>query len=100
MTAKEKDLVRALGAALSHEQGKKVRGFTRFVHRGPVSRKEVKEVRKMLQQTQVVFAGTLGVSARLVQAWEQGWRTPEPLPSKIIRALREEPEFVKVLERC
>jgi DNA-binding transcriptional regulator YiaG len=99
MTVKEKDAVLALGSALRLERGAKVKGFTRFAYLGPVSRTEVKAVRRMLHQTQAAFAGYLGVSARLVQAWEQGWRTPEPLPSKVMRAIKEEPRFVEVLAR-
>ena len=100
MTAKEREILRDLDAVLRKERGEKVKGFTTYIYKGPVSRKEVKDVRKMLHQTQAAFAGTLGVSSRLVQAWEQGWRKPEALPSKVIRAIMEEPKFVKVLARC
>ena len=81
------------------EKGEKVKGYATFVRSAPVSEREVKAVRKMVHQTQAGFAGMIGVSTKLVQAWEQGWRKPEPSLSKVIRAIKEEPKFLEVLAR-
>lgn len=93
----EKEIVSGFKAALRHSRGEKVKGFTQHLRLAPVTQKEVKEVRKLTHTTQAAFAETIGVSVRLVQAWEQGWRKPEPLPSKIIRVIKKHPEFVKFL---
>jgi len=41
----------------------------------------VKETRRKLGMSQVLFAQFLGVSARAVQAWEQGYRDLKSLPA-------------------
>ena len=81
------------------ERGEKVTGYTEYVRSAPVSEKEVKAVRKMVHQTQAGFAGMIGVSTKLVQAWEQGWRKPEPSLSKVIRAIKEQPKILELLAR-
>lgn len=83
-----------------YEKGEKVKGYTLYVRPIPASTKEVKAVRKLTHKTQAAFAGVLGVSTKLVQAWEQGWRKPEPMPSKIIRAIKKHPDLVEVLANC
>jgi DNA-binding transcriptional regulator YiaG len=96
----EKEILEGLKAAQAHTRGEKVKGFTRFVRKAPVTRSEVQQVRKLTHTTQEGFAETIGVSVRLVQAWEQGWRKPEPLPSKVIRAIKANPKFAAVLAAC
>ena len=93
----EKEIVGGLKAAVKHSRGEKVKGFTHHVRLAPVTQKEVKEARKLTHKTQADFAETIGVSVRLVQAWEQGWRKPEPLPSKIIRVIKKHPEVLGFL---
>ncbi|HTA17053.1 MAG TPA: hypothetical protein VK786_04840 [bacterium] len=93
------DLIATAKKIAKFEKGEKVRGYTVFVRSAPVSEKEVKEVRKLAHQTQAGFAGMIGVSTKLVQAWEQGWRKPEPALSKVIRAIKEQPKFLDVLAR-
>ena len=95
----EKEILTGFKAALRHARGKEVKGFTHYVRRAPVTQKEVKATRLLVHQTQEAFAEAIGVSVRLVQAWEQGWRKPEALPSKIIRAIKAQPKFVQVLAK-
>jgi putative transcriptional regulator len=84
---------------VKYQKGEKVTGYTTVVRSAPVSEKEVKAVRKMVHQTQAGFAGMIGVSTKLVQAWEQGWRKPEPSLSKVIRAIKEQPKILELLAR-
>lgn len=84
---------------VKYEKGEKVTGYKTVLRSAPASDKEVKEVRKLAHQTQAAFAGMIGVSTKLVQAWEQGWRKPEPSLSKVIRAIKEQPKFLEVLAR-
>lgn len=97
MKSWEKEILDGLKGALKHSAGEKVKGFNRVLRKGPVTQKEVQAVRKLTHTTQAVFAETIGVSVRLVQAWEQGWRKPEPMPSKVIRAIRTDPKFAAIL---
>lgn len=94
------ELVSTAKKIVKYEKGEKVKGYTLYTRLAPVTTKEVKEVRHLVHQTQAGFAGMLGVSTKLVQAWEQGWRTPEPLPSKVIRAIKVNPDLGQVLAKC
>lgn len=93
----EKDILDGLQAAKKHARAEKVKGFVRYVRKGPVTQKEVQAVRKLTHTTQAAFAESIGVSVRLVQAWEQGWRKPEAMPSKVIRAIKANPKFAAIL---
>ncbi len=91
------EFARTVKSIAKYQRGEKVKGYTLHVRPAPASTKEVKEVRKLLHQTQAGFAAILGVSTKLVQAWEQGWRKPEPLPSKVIRAIKAQPKVMEIL---
>jgi putative transcriptional regulator len=93
------ELITTAKKIAKYEKGEVVTGYSEVIRKAPVSDKEIKEVRHLVHQTQAGFAGMIGVSTKLVQAWEQGWRKPEPSLSKVIRAIKEQPKFLKVLAR-
>ncbi len=80
-----------------YERGEKVSGYTAITRPVPASSQEVKDARKLMQRSQAAFADFLGVSTKLIQAWEQGWRTPEALPTKVIRAIKRDPKVLEIL---
>lgn len=51
----------------------------------------VRTLRARLQMSQHVFARVLGVSAILVQSWEQGVRKPSPLARRLLAEIEREP---------
>ena len=56
--------------------------------------KAVASLRKNLKMSQAVFAATLNVSFKTVQAWEQGLREPSDVALRMLQVLRDQPEVV------
>lgn len=52
----------------------------------------VKETRKALGLSQVLFARFLGISPSTVRAWEQGEKSPQPIARRFMDEIRSEPE--------
>lgn len=55
---------------------------------------DVKKTRERLQMSQAEFATMIGVSARTLQNWEQGRRTPEGPAQALLRVAAKNPEAV------
>jgi DNA-binding transcriptional regulator YiaG len=51
----------------------------------------VRSTREKLLVSQAVFAQLLGISVKLVQAWEQGTRTPDTLARHVLDAINATP---------
>lgn len=51
-----------------------------------------KIIRKKLKLSQSAFAGLMGVSARTIQDWEQGRRTPQGPAKSLLRIAEQHPE--------
>jgi putative transcriptional regulator len=56
--------------------------------------KEVRRLRTRLNASQAVFAGYLNVSAKLVQAWEAGRRSPDGAALRLLRLAEQAPELL------
>lgn len=54
--------------------------------------KLVKQTRELLNVSQAVFAGFLGVSANTVRAWEQGVNAPNDMARRFMDEIRHDPE--------
>jgi putative transcriptional regulator len=52
----------------------------------------VKVLRERLGMSQAVFASLLGASVPLVQGWEQGKRTPNPMARRLLGAVAAQPD--------
>ena len=52
----------------------------------------VKETRKVLGVSQLLFARFLGVSPKTVRAWEQGVNTPHPMACRFMDEIRQTPD--------
>lgn len=63
----------------------------------PAKRSQVIALRKKLKMSQSVFAAAMNVSTKLVQAWEQGKRTPDRADLRLLQILSREPEIVNRL---
>jgi putative transcriptional regulator len=51
----------------------------------------VHQLRDRLGLSQSVFAKLLGISAKLVEAWELGTRTPSPMARRLLEAIARKP---------
>ena len=93
------EIMQGLGEALEHAQGKrKLRSHTLTVE--PVkeySAAEIKNIRTTLGMAQSVFAVSLGVSKKTVEAWEAGRNRPEGPARRILGMIQKDPT---VLDRC
>lgn len=58
----------------------------------PYSPADVRAVRASLRASQPVFAALVGVSPKLVQAWEQGGREPSRTVRRLLDDIRESPQ--------
>lgn len=59
----------------------------------PYDPKLVRETRELLNVSQAVFAGFLGVSTNTVQAWEQGINTPNDMACRFMDEIRRDPQY-------
>jgi len=56
---------------------------------------DIKLIRKKTGLSQVVFAGSLGVSPKTVEAWENGRNKPEGASRRLLEIVRDDPSFLK-----
>ena len=54
--------------------------------------KKVRALRKRMGTSQPVFASLLGVSAELVEHWEQGIRVPQPIACRLLHEVSRDPK--------
>jgi putative transcriptional regulator len=55
--------------------------------------KAVHKLRERLGLSQGLFAKLLGVSRKLVEAWEAGTRTPSPMARRLLEAIGRDPSL-------
>jgi putative transcriptional regulator len=56
---------------------------------------DIKRIRRKTGLSQVVFAGSLGVSPKTVEAWENGRNKPEGASRRLLEIVRDDPGFLK-----
>jgi putative transcriptional regulator len=54
---------------------------------------EVRQARKVLGASQMVFARFLGVSVKTVRAWEQGVNTPQDVACRFMDEIKRDPKY-------
>lgn len=57
---------------------------------------DVRAIRTKVKLKQTDFAKSIGVSASLVQAWEQNKRTPTGSSLKLLKVLEKDPGMIKL----
>lgn len=88
-------LLEALREVLAHAQGKRsLRTTILPAPPAPMTAREIRRLRKQVNASQAVFAHSLNVSPKLVQAWEGGRRTPDGAALRLLRLGHERPEVV------
>ena len=56
---------------------------------------EIKRIRQKTGLSQVMFAGTMGVSPKTVEAWENGRNKPEGASRRLLEVVRDDPGFLQ-----
>ena len=87
----------SLNEAIEHTEGKReVR--TRKVSIKPIPKftsEDIKEIRKKVELTQLLFAQMLGVSKKTVEAWEAGTNVPNGSAMRLLQLLEDQPQVMK-----
>jgi len=55
---------------------------------------DIKRIRKKTGLSQVMFAGSMGVSAKTIEAWENGRNKPEGASRRLLEIVRDDPAFL------
>jgi len=90
-------IMQGLTEALDYQQGKIHARKTRLTIK-PVdtfNSDDIKQIRQKTGLSQVMFAGSLGVSTKTVEAWENGRNKPEGASRRLLEIVRDDPEFLK-----
>jgi putative transcriptional regulator len=83
-------IMSSLNEALEYSKGNLTNVKKRTVSITPVptySASKIKEIRKSLNLTQMIFAEVLGVSIKTVEAWEAGRNNPQGPASRFLQML-------------
>lgn len=83
-------IMTGLNEALEYTRGNLPNVKTRTVSITPVPKynaSKIKEIRKSLNLTQMIFAEVLGVSIKTVEAWESGRNHPQGPASRFLQML-------------
>ena len=90
-------IMQGLTEAVDYQKGKiKARRTTLTIK--PVadySNDDIKRIRQKTGLSQVMFAGSLGVSPKTVEAWENGRNKPEGASRRLLEIVRDDPGFLK-----
>lgn len=91
-------LMRGLNQAVSYEKGDNVKGVrVRKPHVNPVQLfppNEIRKIRMSLDFSQALFAMSLGVSLKTVEAWESGKNVPSGPALRMIEMLKDDPDVL------
>lgn len=95
-----KELLQSAGQALDHAKGKReLRTTVLPPPPKPMRAAEVRRLRAALNVSQAVFACSLNVSTKLVQAWESNRRRPEGPALLLLRLLERQPALAFAYEK-
>jgi putative transcriptional regulator len=94
-------LIKSLRQALSHvkqERSNDIRTKLVVLSNSPLYKgKDIKRIRRKVCQTQGLFAKTLGVSVKTVEAWEANRNIPQGPAQRILFILDKKPEVINSL---
>jgi len=91
------DIKTGLMEAIEYEKGN-LKANTRTLSVIPIEEftpSEIKEIRKSVGMTQVLFAKYLGVSLKTVEAWEAGRNQPNGTACRLLAITKKDPMFPK-----
>jgi putative transcriptional regulator len=92
-----KSIMQGLNEAVEYRQGRikarKVKLTIKPV--GIFSTEDIRQIRQRTGLSQVMFAGSLGVSPKTVEAWESGRNKPEGASRRLLEIVRDDPAFLQ-----
>jgi len=56
---------------------------------------DIKRIRQKTGLSQVMFANSMGVSPKTVEAWENGRNKPDGASRRLLEIVRDDPAFIK-----
>jgi putative transcriptional regulator len=90
-------IMRGLNEAIEYQQGRtKARKAKLSIK--PVDTFNIEDIRQIRWRTglsQAMFAGSLGVSPKTVEAWESGRNKPEGASRRLLEIVRDDPGFLR-----
>jgi putative transcriptional regulator len=89
-------IMQGLNEAVEYQQGNINARKTRLSIK-PLSVFDVADIKQIRQKTglsQVVFAGSLGVSPKTIEAWESGRNKPEGASRRLLEIVRDNPDIL------
>ena len=92
-----KSIMQGLTEAADYQQGKIKARKTNLTIK-PVAdynNNDIKRIRQKTGLSQALFAGSLGVSPKTVEAWENGRNKPEGASRRLLEIVRDDPAFLK-----
>jgi len=90
-------IIQNLTEAVDYQQGKISARKTRLTIK-PVNtfnNSDIKRIRQGTGLSQVMFAGSLRVSPKTVEAWENGRNKPEGASRRLLEIVRDDPGFLR-----
>jgi len=90
-------ITQGLTEAIDYQQGKINARKTKMTIK-PVATfnaDDLKQIRQKTGLSQVIFAGSLGVSPKTVEAWENGRNKPEGASRRLLEIVRDDPGFLR-----
>jgi putative transcriptional regulator len=89
--------MQGLNEAADYQQGKIRARKTKLTIKpvGTFNTSEIKQIRQRTGLSQVIFAGSIGVSPKTVEAWENGRNKPEGASRRLLEIVRDDPSFIK-----
>jgi len=96
-----KSMMKGLTEAVDHQQGKRKARSVKITYTPPhkFQAGEIKEIRQNTGLSQVMFAASIGVSPKTVEAWERGRNTPEGPSSRLLEIVRDDPKFLSRFQK-
>jgi putative transcriptional regulator len=95
--SKYESIIQGLTEAVDYQQGKIHALKAKLIIRpiATFNTDDIKHIRQKTGLNQVVFAASLGVSPKTVEAWENGRNKPEGASRRLLGIVRDDPGFLR-----
>jgi len=90
-------IMRGLSEAIDYQNGK-ISARTIKLSVTPIVTFKTDDIRRIRQRTglsQTMFAKSMGVSPKTVEAWESGRNKPEGASRRLLEVVQDDPEFLR-----